>query len=214
MEPIPLLTLKRLPRYLEVLYRVKDEGSKMVSATRIAESTSVHMTQVRKDISFTGVMGTPKVGHNVENLIVAIKNCLNWNDTTSCFLVGVGHLGKALMGYQGLTKKGLRIIAAFDSNPELAGKYYQGIPIHSMERFCNLLSRLHVHIGILTVPAEAAQEIADKMVEQGILAIWNFTTRELDLPPNIIVENVDMSASLAVLSRRVAEALHVQNSNS
>lgn len=212
MEPIPLLTLKRLPKYLEVLYRVKDEGSKMVSATRIAESTSVHMTQVRKDLSFTGVMGTPKVGHNVENLIHAIEDCLNWNDTTSCFLVGVGHLGKALMGYQELSKKGLRIIAAFDSDPQLAGGYYQGIPIHSMERFSNLLSRLHVHIGILTVPAEPAQKIAEEMVNQGILAIWNFTPRELDLPENVIVENVDMSSSLAVLSRRVAEALHVQES--
>ncbi len=156
-------------------------------------------------------MGTPKVGHNVENLIQAIEDCLNWNDTTSCFLVGVGHLGKALMGYQELNKKGLRIIAAFDSNPELAGTYYQGIPIHSMDKFCNLLSRLHVHIGILTVPASAAQDIADKMIDQGILAIWNFTPRELDLPPHIIIENVDMSSSLAVLSRRVAEALHVQN---
>ncbi|HCX60328.1 MAG TPA: redox-sensing transcriptional repressor Rex [Candidatus Cloacimonas sp.] len=209
MDAIPLLTLKRLPKYLDVLNRFKKAGLKMVSATKIAVFTDVHMTQVRKDLSFTGVVGTPKIGHNIEQLIIAIENCLNWNDISSCFLVGVGHLGKALMGYQELHKKGLRIIAAFDTNPALSDTYYQGIPIHSMEKFSNLLSRLHVHIGILTVPADAAQGIADQMVENGVLAIWNFTPAKLILPEDIIIENVDMSSSLAVLSRRIAERLHI-----
>jgi len=212
MQAIPLLTLKRLPQYLEALYRFKKAGLKMVSATKIAVFTDVHMTQVRKDLAFTGVVGVPKIGHKIDTLIQAIEECLNWNDISSCFLVGVGHLGKALMGYSELSKKGLRIIAAFDSNPDLAGTYYQGILIHSMDKFENLLSRLHVHIGILTVPAEAAQGIADKMVANGIIAIWNFTPVRLNLPEHIIVENIDMSSSLAVLSRRVAERLHYQNS--
>jgi redox-sensing transcriptional repressor len=207
MDALPLLTLKRLPKYLEALYRFKKAGLKMVSATKIAVFTDVHMTQVRKDLSFTGVVGTPKIGHRIDALIHAIEQCLNWNDISSCFLVGVGHLGKALMGYSELPKKGLRIIAAFDSNPDLAGTYYQGIQIHSMDKFTNLLSRLHVHIGILAVPAEAAQDIADKMVANGVIAIWNFTPQRLDVPEDIIVENVDMSSSLAVLSRRVAERL-------
>ncbi|MDY0319219.1 MAG: redox-sensing transcriptional repressor Rex [Candidatus Cloacimonadaceae bacterium] len=210
MDAIPLLTLKRLPKYLEALYRFKRAGLKMVSATRIAVFTDVHMTQVRKDLSYTGVIGVPKVGHKIDPLITAIEDCLNWNDVSSCFLVGVGHLGKALMGFQELHKKGLRIIAAFDANPALAGTYYQGIQIHSMEKFTNLISRLHVHIGILTVPAEVAQEVADQMVANGVIAIWNFTPAKLNLPDDIIIENVDMSSSLAVLSRRVAERLHVE----
>jgi len=127
MDAIPLLTLKRLPKYLEALYRFKRAGLKMVSATKIAVFTDVHMTQVRKDLSYTGVVGVPKVGHKIDPLITAIEDCLNWNDVSSCFLVGVGHLGKALMGFQELHKKGLRIIAAFDANPALAGTYYQGI---------------------------------------------------------------------------------------
>lgn len=212
MEAIPLLTLKRLPQYLEVLNRFKDASLKMVPATKIATFTDVHMTQVRKDLAYTGVVGTPKIGHNVDELILAIEQCLNWNDISSCFLVGVGHLGKALMGYSELSKKGMRIIAAFDENPALANTYFQGIQIHSMSKFTNLLSRLHVHIGILTVPAEAAQEIADAMVAGGIIAIWNFTPARLQLPEHIIVENIDMSSSLAVLSRRVAEQLYHTNS--
>lgn len=210
MDAIPLLTLKRLPKYLEALYRFKRAGLKMVSATKIAVFTDVHMTQVRKDLSYTGVVGVPKVGHKIDPLITAIEDCLNWNDVSSCFLVGVGHLGKALMGFQELHKKGLRIIAAFDANPALAGTYYQGIQIHSMEKFTNLISRLHVHIGILTVPAVVAQEVADQMVANGVIAIWNFTPAKLNLPDDIIIENVDMSSSLAVLSRRVAERLHVE----
>ena len=208
MEAIPLLTLKRLPQYLEALNRLQEADLKMVPATKIAKSTGVHMTQVRKDLAYTGVVGTPKIGHNVDELIQAIEQCLNWNDISSCFLVGVGQLGKALMGYSELSKKGLRIIAAFDSNPDLAGTYYQGIQIHSMAKLSNLLSRLHIHIGILTVPAEVAQEIADDMIAGGIIAIWNFTPARLHVPEHVIVENIDMSSSLAVLSRRVAERLH------
>ncbi len=208
MDSIPILTLKRLPTYLETLYQLKKTGIRTVTATKIAVFTDVHMTQVRKDLAYTGVVGTPKVGHRIDELITAIEQCLNWNDVSSCFLVGVGHLGKALMGYSELSRKGLRIIAAFDSNPEAAGSYLHGIPIYGMDKITNLLSRLHVHIGIITTPAEAAQEVANLMIENGVIAIWNFTPVKLELPPEIIVENIDMSASLAVLSRRVAEKLY------
>ena len=207
MDAIPILTLKRLPVYLEVLYKFQKSGLKMLTATKIAECTDVHMTQVRKDLAYTGVVGTPKVGHRIEELTTAIEQCLNWNDVTSCFLVGVGHLGKALMGYSELSRKGLRIIAAFDLRPELCGSYLQGIPIYGMDKISNLLSRLHVHIGIITTPVEVAQDIADLMVENGVIAIWNFTTAKLSLPEDTIIENIDMSSSLAVLSRRVAERL-------
>jgi len=208
MDAIPILTLKRLPRYLELLYKLQKDGAQLVSATKIADHTGVHMTQVRKDLAFTGVVGVPKVGHKVDALIQAIEVCLNWDDASSCFLVGVGNLGKALMGYQELNRKGLKIIAAFDTDPALADTELNGIKVFPLAKFENLLSRMHVHIGILTVPVEAAQEIADMMVAGGVVAIWNFTSAKLQVPEPIIVENVDMSSSLAVLSRRVAERLH------
>ncbi|MBP7310180.1 MAG: redox-sensing transcriptional repressor Rex [Candidatus Cloacimonetes bacterium] len=209
MDAIPILTLKRLPRYLELLYKYQKEGTTSISATKIADATQVHMTQVRKDLAYTGAVGVPKIGHQVDKLILAIQACLNWNDASSCFLVGVGNLGKALMGYQELSLKGIKIIAAFDNDPLLADTELHGIRIIPLNKFENLLSRMHVHIGILTVPSESAQEIADMMVAGGIIAIWNFTPIKLKVPKEIIVENVDMSSSLAVLSRRVAERLHV-----
>lgn len=208
MDAIPILTLKRLPLYLEALYRFKKAGLKMVSATKIAVFTDIHMTQVRKDLSYTGVVGVPKIGHKISDLIAAIEQCLNWNDASSCFLFGVGHLGSALLGYQELGRKGLRIVAAFDCNPQLVDREIQNIPTYHIDKFANLAQRLHIHIGILTVPAEHAQSVANLMVTNGIIAIWNFTPCKLQLPEGIILENVDMSSSLAVLSRRVAERLH------
>jgi len=207
MEALPILTLKRLPQYLELLQQYQREGLVTVSATRLADETGVHMTQVRKDLAFTGVVGIPKVGHRVADLIVAIERCLNWNDSSSCFLVGVGHLGSALLGYQELVKKGLSIVAAFDAAPELIGTTMHETKIYSLEKFRDLAHRLHIHIGILTTPAEVAQEVADLMISSGIVAIWNFTPIKLKVPAGIIVENVDMAASLAVLSRRLAERI-------
>ncbi len=208
MDAIPILTLKRLPQYLDVLYQFKKAGLKIVSATKIAVFTDVHMTQVRKDLAFTGVVGIPKVGHKIDELITAIEQCLNWNDTSSCFLAGVGHLGSALLGYQELQNKGLKVVAAFDTNPDLVDTAIHGIPVYSMDKFENLASRLHIHIGIITVPADYAQAVADLMIANGIVAIWNFTAIKLKSDADIIIENVDMSASLAVLSRRLAEKMH------
>ncbi|MCB5224125.1 MAG: redox-sensing transcriptional repressor Rex [Candidatus Cloacimonadaceae bacterium] len=217
MEAIPLLTLRRLPQYLEALKQFKGEGLTMVSATKIAELTGVHMTQVRRDLAYTKVVGTPKVGHNIQDLIRAIELTLNWDDLSSCFLVGAGHLGKAIMGYSGLEKRGLRILAAFDNDTELVGTVFNKIRIHPLEKLGNLISRIHVHIGIITVPASEAQGVCDVMVENGVMAIWNFSSAILNVPEDVIVENIDMSASLAVLSRRVAERRpngNLENANS
>ncbi|MGI6198683.1 MAG: redox-sensing transcriptional repressor Rex [Candidatus Cloacimonadaceae bacterium] len=205
MISIPVLTLKRLPQYLELLYGFEHEGQDTISATRLAELTGVHMTQVRKDIALTGVVGIPKVGHKVRDLIESIESCLNWKDHSSAFLVGVGRLGSSLLGYSEFKRKGLNIVAGFDTDPSVAGSLVDGVIVHPMDKFANLCRRMKVHIGILTVPADQAQATAELMVESGILAIWNFTPTLLQLDEGIIVEDVDMSASLAVLSRRLSE---------
>ncbi len=205
MISIPILTLKRLPQYLELLYGFQQEGQDTISATRLAELTGVHMTQVRKDISLTGVVGIPKVGHKIKDLIESIESCLNWKDLSSAFLVGVGRLGSSLLGYSELKRKGLNILAGFDSDPSLNGRIINGVMVYSMDRFANLCRRMKVHIGILTVPADQAQATAELMIDSGILAIWNFTPTILKIQEDVIVQDVDMSASLAVLSRRLSE---------
>lgn len=205
MIKIPTSTLKRLPQYLEVLKQLRRAGLKEVSATKISVFADVHQTMVRKDLTYTGVANIPQKGFRIKELYTAIEELLNWNDTSASFLVGVGHLGSALLGYQEFSQKGLSIVAAFDNDPAKIGDTIHGIPVYSALDFSTMAQKQHVRIGIITVPPEAAQLIADIMVHSGIKAIWNFTPHKIIVPPHIIVEYVDMFASLAVLSRRLAE---------
>jgi redox-sensing transcriptional repressor len=205
MTKIPTSTLKRLPQYLEVLCQFRRAGLKSVSATKISVFADIHQTLVRKDLAFTDVENIPKQGYMVKELIKAIEACLNWSDTSPCFLVGVGHLGSALLGYQEFAHKGLSIVAGFDNSPDLIDTVVHGIPVHSVLDFTAMAKPKNVLIGIITVPPEAAQMVADIMIHSGIKAIWNFTPQKIQVPPGIIVEYVDMFASLAVLSRRLAE---------
>lgn len=203
-ESVPEPTLRRLPSYYHYLVRLREKGQEMISAAQIGEDLGVHHTQVRKDLAFTGSQGKPKVGHRVLDLVASIENFLNWNNVTDAFLVGAGHLGTALLGYAGFERAGVRIVAAFDQNPRMAGKKIQGVSVLPMEKFADLSRRMHIGIGILTVPAEAAQEVAEMMIGCGIQAIWNFAPTVLDLPDEIIVENVALYSSLGVLSRKLS----------
>ncbi|HPF08766.1 MAG TPA: redox-sensing transcriptional repressor Rex [Candidatus Cloacimonadota bacterium] len=204
MVKIPTSTLKRLPVYLEVLRQMKRAGLKAVSATKISVFADVHQTLVRKDLAFTNISPS-KTGYEIATLQSSIEELLNWSDTSSSFLVGVGHLGSALLGYQEFSQRGLSIVAGFDNDPSLIGTEVHGVPVYSALDFTVMAQKQKIRIGIITVPPEAAQLIADIMVHSGIKAIWNFTPHKIIVPPDIIVEYVDMFASLAVLSRRLAE---------
>ncbi|MBP1627186.1 MAG: CoA-binding domain protein [Holophagaceae bacterium] len=205
MEPVPEPTLRRLPRYYHLLRRLQENGQEIVSATMMAEELGIHHTQVRKDLAATGSVGKPKVGHRVDDLIQSIERFLNWNNSSDAFLVGAGNLGLALLGYQGFEKAGIKIVAAFDANPAKVGQQYQGVTVLPTEKFEDLAKRMHISIGIIAVPEAKAQEIANLMVRSGIQAIWNFAPLTLDLPQSMIVENVELYSSLAIISRKLAE---------
>jgi len=204
VESVPEPTLRRLPSYHSYLTRLRDKGQIMISASQIGADLGVHHTQVRKDLAFTGSEGRPKVGHRIEELVNSIEAFLNWNNNTEAFLVGAGRLGMALMGEPSLQKAGVKIVAAFDVNAKKVGQSIQGVRILPMEKFPDLVKRMHIAIGILAVPVDAAQEVAQLMARSGIQAIWNMAPIDLDVPGDIIVENVALHASLAVLSRKLA----------
>ncbi|HOH46472.1 MAG TPA: redox-sensing transcriptional repressor Rex [Candidatus Cloacimonadota bacterium] len=210
MDRIPTSTLKRLPQYLEVLKQFARAGLREVSATKISVFTDFHQTVVRKDLSYTNINNIPQSGYNIKKLANAIEELLNWCDTSSSYLVGVGHLGSALLGYQEFSQRGLTIVAAFDNDPDKINTTTHGVPVYSVLDITTMAPKRKVQIGIITVPPEAAQLVADLMVHSGIKAIWNFTPQKLHVPTDIIVENVDMFASLAVLSRRLAEKEHTE----
>jgi redox-sensing transcriptional repressor len=203
---VPIPTLRRLPRYYQYLARLKGAGQEQVSAAHMAEVLGVHHTQVRKDLAITGCQGRPKTGHRVGELLAAIETFLHWDNHSDAFLIGVGGLGAALMKYPDFAKAGARIVAAFDSDPAKAGTTVGETQVLPLEKFQDLARRMHIAVGILTVPAEAAQATAELMVSSGIRAIWNFAPVALDLPGDIIVENLELFTSLALLLRRLSDS--------
>ncbi len=203
----PLPSVRRLPRYLVFLKECRNRGRVVVSCTHIADYLALDPTLVRKDLALTGIVGKPRIGYPVEDLIESIETFLGWNNTTDAFLIGVGHLGQALLGFGEFEARGLRIVAAFDADPARVGQVVHGREVLPMEKLANLIERMHIHIGIITVPRDAAQGVADILVKAGILAIWNFTITSLHVPEGIVVENADLPPSLAALSSRLRAAL-------
>lgn len=207
---VPVQTLRRLPAYLTFLRRIAGEGRPVVSCTHIALDLGLDPTLVRKDLQFTGIVGRPKVGYQVPALIAAVESFLGWDNATEAVVVGVGGLGRALLGYEGFAKHGLSIVAGFDVDPTLAGTQVRGKPVFHLDRLADLVERLHIHLGVLAVPQPAAQEATNVMVLSGIRAIWNFTGAKLDVTPDLLVEDVDLAASLAVLSSKLERSVRVQ----
>jgi redox-sensing transcriptional repressor len=203
---IPEPTLRRLPSYHHLLTVLAGEGMESVSCSVIGRALNLDPTQVRKDIAITGIEGKPKVGYDIHNLMGSIEEFLGWNNPKQAFLAGVGHLGQALLGYQQFNRYGMDIVAAFDVDPEKVGTSIHGREVLPLEKLANLARRMHVFIGIIAVPTESAQYVADQMVAGGIQAIWNFAPVGLDAAQGVIVQNEDLFASLAVLSNRLATA--------
>lgn len=202
-------TIGRLPAYHRYLQEKLAAGEKTVSSTAIAEDLHLNAVQVRKDLSaIAREAGKPKLGFAVADLIADIDRFLGYDNLNDAVLVGVGGLGKALAGYVGFKNYGLNIVAAFDADPARVGTTVGGIKVFPADELARLVRRLNVLIGIVAVPREAAQGAADELIKGGVRAIWNFAPVHLNVPENIAVKNEDMAASLAILSKRLAEILN------
>jgi redox-sensing transcriptional repressor len=203
-KAVPEPTLKRLPLYHRFLKEWHDSGRDSVSCTDIANHLKLDPTQVRKDIEIASIPGRPRVGYATLSVIEGIEDFLGWNKANEAFLVGAGSMGAALLGYTKFEQCGLRIVAAFDASPGKVGGTIHGKHVLPLDKLVDLAARMHIMIGIITVPAEAAQDVADLMVQAGIRAIWNFAPVRLHLPEDVIVRNEDLYCSLAALSQKLA----------
>ncbi|MBR5021944.1 MAG: redox-sensing transcriptional repressor Rex [Oscillospiraceae bacterium] len=191
--------LKRLPVYLSYLRSLPENGTPYISATALANALGMGEVQVRKDLALVSDGGRPKIGYFRESLIEDINQFLGYDNTTDAILIGAGKLGRALLGYGGFEAYGLNILAAFDVNPNHA-EAQDGKPIFSMKELESFCRANQILMGIITVPAQFAQQVCDRMIACGIKAIWNFAPIHLDVPGNILVQNENMATSLAVLS--------------
>uniref|UniRef100_UPI0032177281 redox-sensing transcriptional repressor Rex n=1 Tax=uncultured Draconibacterium sp. TaxID=1573823 RepID=UPI0032177281 len=203
---VPEPTLRRLPGYLFFLEKVREKGVINISAPTIGKELKCDPTQVVKDLAVTGIKGKPRVGYNTYELCHALEEFLGFNRVNEAFLIGAGNLGTALMAYQEHQTLGIKIIAAFDVNEDKIGKHVGGIHVLEYNKLFHLSNRLDVKIAILTTPNNVAQDVAEDLVNCGVKAIWNFTHCNLDLPDNIIVEDISMSSFAAVLLRRLNDS--------
>lgn len=204
---VPEPTLKRLPLYHRYVKQLSGLGRVSISCTEIGAELKLDPTQVRKDLEAAGINGRPRIGYGAEMIVQGIEDFLGWNRANEAFLAGAGSMGAALLGYRKFEECGLRIVAAFDRDPAKIGGRIHDKPVLDLRKLPGLASRMGVLIGVITVPAEAAQEVASLMVEGGIRAIWNFAPVQLRLPPHIIAHNEDLYCSLASLSRKLAREL-------
>lgn len=210
-KEISRATLKRLPTYLSYLKALPSEASANISATALAAGLHMGEVQVRKDLALVSDGGRPKIGYNREHLIADIENFLGYGNSNDAVLIGAGKLGRALLGYGGFAEYGLNIVAAFDANDTLIGTTNGGKPIMHLSRLGEVCQRYKIKIGIITVPAEYAQGVCDLLIENGILAIWNFAPKHLNVPDGILVQNENMAASLALLCKHLNERMQGQD---
>jgi len=205
LNRIPLPSLRRLPRYLNVLEMLLSQGRKTVSATDIAEALDLKPIQIRKDMAFTGIVGKPKVGYDINELIKSLRTFIGWHDITPCVLIGAGSLGTALIGYEGFAKRNLRIVAAFDIDKEKHGKKIYDTPVYPLEELSTLIKNKKIEVAIITVPPAAAQDVANILIAAGITGIWNFSPIEIRTPPEVTVKRENLSEGLAVLFVQMRE---------
>ena len=196
-------TIRRLPQYLRVFYRLHGYGRELVSSTVIAQETHLLPIVVKKDLQAVGAPSKLRAGFKVAGTIEVIEKFLGWNNLNKAFLVGVGHLGAALLGFAGFKNHGLEIVVAFDTAPDKVGKTVHGIPVYHTAQLAGLIAQENLKIAVLTVPAASAQGITDTLLGAGIKAIWNFAPVRLEVPAGVVVQQEDISSGLAELCAKL-----------
>jgi redox-sensing transcriptional repressor len=197
---IPRKTVYRLSLYYRALQRAKANQVDTVSSAALAKAAGVKPTQLRKDLTYFGQFGTRGLGYNVEALSARLMEVLGTAHLQPVILVGAGNLGSALLKYPGFAKEGFDVAAAFDAAPSRLRAKDLGVRVLPMTRMKDFVRENHVRMAILTVPANVAQEVANDLIEAGILAILNFAPIILQVPDNVVVNNVDLAIELENLS--------------
>ena len=197
---IPRKTVYRLSLYYRALQRLRANKIDTVSSAALAKAAGVKPTQLRKDLTYFGQFGTRGLGYSVEALSARLTEALGTTHLQPVILVGAGHLGSALLRYPGFAKEGFEVVAAFDLEPARARTRDLGVKVLPMNKMVDFVNQQKIKMAILTVPANVAQEVTNDLVEGGILAVLNFAPIILQVPDNVVVNNVDLAIELENLS--------------
>lgn len=201
--------LKRLPAYL-IHLRSLPENSENVSATAIAKALGLGDVQVRKDLAKVSGSGRRRTGRCREQLIADIENYLDFATQTGTVIVGAGKLGQALLDYTGFQGSGLEVLAGFDIKPS-SRRTGSGKPILPMEKLESFCREKGVQIAVITVPAQSAQSVCDRLVACGIRAIWNFAPVHLKAPPHVVIQSENLAVSIASLRMQLKQIEEVSD---
>jgi redox-sensing transcriptional repressor len=204
---VPKVVVSRLSLYLRELQRLEATGQQTISSGQLGTLLGFSDAQVRKDLGFFGQFGYPGVGYRCDELIRAMRDILGTNQSWNVVMVGVGNLGQALLGYRGFGRQNFTIVAAFDADPAKVGQVVQGLTIQPLEQLAETVREKHVRLGMIVVPAERAQEAADRLVAAGVEGIVNFAPVTLALPPHVQNVGVDLAIELEQLSFAVTSKL-------
>ena len=205
--PVPKVVVSRLSLYLRELQRLVASGQQTISSSQLGTLLGFSDAQVRKDLGFFGQFGYPGVGYRCDELIRAMRDILGTNHSWNVAMVGAGNLGQALLGYRGFGRQNFAIAAAFDADPAKVGQTIQGLRIQPLEELASTIRGKGIRLGMIVVPADRAQEAADRLVAAGIEGIVNFAPVTLALPPHVQNVGVDLAIELEQLSFAVTSKL-------
>ena len=196
--------IRRLPRYYRYLGELLENGVERISSNDLSKQMKVTASQIRQDLNNFGGFGQQGYGYNVKYLYTEVGKILGLEEDHNIVIIGAGNLGQTLANYAAFEKRGFILSGIFDVNPRLQGMTIRGVPIRMMDELKSFVKENDVEIAVLTIPKEKAIEVANMLVDNGVRAIWNFAHTDLNLPENIIVENVHLSESLMQLSYNIS----------
>jgi redox-sensing transcriptional repressor len=206
MEAISESTVRRLSQYYRVLEEFHAEGRTMISSQRLAEREGIASAQVRKDLSYFGTFGRRGLGYDVEHLRESIRQILGLDRRWRVAVVGAGHIGSALLAYQGFGRQGFDVVAVLDRDPARVGRPIGELTVRDVAELAAAVAEERVEIGVIATPARAAQDVADALVAAGIKGILNFAPRRLSVPDGVTVRAVDMTLEFESLSFALRQA--------
>ena len=202
---ISMAVIRRLPKYYRYLGDLLDNDVQRISSKELSDIIGFTASQIRQDLNNFGGFGQQGYGYNIEALHTEIGKILGLDRPYNAILIGAGNLGQAIANYSGFRKAGFEIKALFDANPKIIGLKIRDFEILDSDDIEDFVKANNIDIAILCVPKNGAQELADRLVGSGIKGIWNFAPMDLDVPSNIIVENVNLTESLFTLSYLMKE---------
>ncbi len=203
-QSVPKAVVNRLSLYLRELQQLLRDGQTTISSSGLGRLLGFTDAQVRRDLAYFGHFGQRGVGYRCDELVRAIRAILGTDRQWTVAMVGVGNLGRALLGYRGFNAQGFRIVAAFDSDPSKVDQTIDGVPIYAHQSLGQVIREQAIPIGLIAAPAIYAQEVADQMVEAGVMGILNFAPVTLSLPNHVSLVGVDLATELEQLCFSVA----------